>query len=494
MKNDELTKHLILNIGKDTLLYIPAWLFPALFGFIGLSIYTRVFSPTKYGDYSLIMVTIGIFGIFAYSWITSANLRFFTLYRNKNKSEIFFSTSFFTLIGTLIGSSILLAILTKLSFLPHDIANHLMLAIGVLIATSFFETLMTILRADRKPKNVSLFRSLSSGLCLASSLLLIYIFNLGISAILLGYLLTNSILSLVIILKFNFQKYIRFKYFSRKASKEFADYGIPLITTGLFAWILSLSDRYIIEYFRGSGEVGIYSATYQLASYPISLISSMIVMAAFPIIINTWEKNGENITKELISTVTRYYLLLAIPLLVGSIALSDEIILILGESFFLGHVILPWVCFGVLMSGMCIYVNKGLELKKKTRVLSFLVGIAGISNVAMNLLLVPRYGFYGAGVATGLAYLIYFISSVIVSKKYLKWTVKIYSVKNVLICSILMGIAVVMVKGYLSRSLLSLFLLISLGAVIYFAILILIGELKNEVKFAKNYLISGLFK
>jgi O-antigen/teichoic acid export membrane protein len=199
--------------------------------------------------------------------------------------------------------------------------------------------------------------------------------------------------------------------------------------------------------------VGIYSATYQLASYPISLISSMIVMAAFPIIINTWEKNGENITRELISKVTRYYLLLAIPLLAGSIALSDEIILILGASFFLGHTVLPWVCFGVLMLGLCVYVNKGLELKKKTRVLSFLVGIAGISNIAMNLLLVPRYGFYGAGVATGLACSIYFISSVIVSKKYLKWTVDISSVKNALIGSIVMGIAVVMVKWYLIRKL-----------------------------------------
>jgi O-antigen/teichoic acid export membrane protein len=206
MKNDESNQHLILSVGKDTLLYIPSKLLPALFGFIGLSIYTRVFSPGEYGDYTLIMATIGIFGIFAYSWINSANLRFFTRYKNENRSESFLSTSFFTLIGTLIGSSLLLAFLSKFSFLPHNIANYLMLAIGVLIATSFFETLMNILRADRKPKNVSLFRSLSSGLCLASSLLLIYIFNLGISAILLGYILTSSILSLVIILKFNFRQ------------------------------------------------------------------------------------------------------------------------------------------------------------------------------------------------------------------------------------------------------------------------------------------------
>ena len=53
MKNDESTKDPILNIGKDILIYIPAMLLPALFGFIGLSIYTRVFTPTEYGNYRL---------------------------------------------------------------------------------------------------------------------------------------------------------------------------------------------------------------------------------------------------------------------------------------------------------------------------------------------------------------------------------------------------------------------------------------------------------
>ena len=82
-------------------------------------------------------------------------------------------------------------------------------------------------------------------------------------------------------------------------------------------------------------------------------------MAAYPIIIDTWEKNGDEITRELISSVSRYYLLLAVPSMIGTIVLSKEIMLILGQSYYMGYSVVPWVSFGSLMLGLCFYSNKG---------------------------------------------------------------------------------------------------------------------------------------
>lgn len=490
MKEDD--NHLsksIKNVAKDTLFYVPFKLFSLLFAFIGLPIYTRVFTPIEYGNYALIIATTGFLGIFTYAWMNQSILRFFTSYKKNDKLNTFFSTSFFTSIGIVIVLSILLATLSKLSCLPQVIIQYITLIIGIIFTTALFETLMMILRADRNAKNVSLFGSISSGLYLIISLFLIYVFNFRISAILVAYILSNLILSTTIIIKFNYQKNIRYKYFSSKVLKGFIDYGIPLIATLLFSWILTLSDRYLIEYFRNSAEVGIYSATNQLAGYPVSLISSLILMAAYPIIIDTWEKNGDEITRELISSITRYYLLLAVPSLVGTIVLSKEIMLILGPSYYAGYSVVPWVSFGSLMLGLCFYSNKGFELKKNTKILSILVGITSILNIVLNLLLIPKYGFYGAGVATGLTYFIYFILSISVSKKYLKFTINGRSAKNIFTSSILMGLALMLVKEYLLESLLSLFLLICLGIIIYFLIIFLTREINNEIVFIKNHFI-----
>ena len=46
------------------------------------------------------------------------------------------------------------------------------------------------------------------------------------------------------------------------STKEMAKYSFSLVN--LPAWALSLSDRYVLEFFRGSQEVGIYSGKFKL--------------------------------------------------------------------------------------------------------------------------------------------------------------------------------------------------------------------------------------
>lgn len=282
------------------------------------------------------------------------------------------------------------------------------------------------------------------------------------------------------------------KNFSIETLNEFIGYGIPLIAALVFSWILVLSDRYLIEYFRGSYEVGLYSASYQLADYPIGLISSTIIMAAFPIILDTWEKKGDQVTTDLISNIMRYYLLFAIPTMIYIIILSKEFMLILGTSYSDGYVVLPWVCFGSLMMGLCVYINKGLELKKKTRILSFIVSVAAASNILLNLVLIPQYGFYGAGAATGVAYLIYFIVSICISRRYLKCRIPLKSTINFSFSSLIMGMSLLLFKGYLNESITSLILLTTLGVIVYTTSIFLSGEIKSEVIFVKLYLNSKI--
>lgn len=475
----------ILNIGKDTLIYIPSQLLPALFGFFSVSIYTRVFSPHEYGDYSLIMATISIIVLLAYSWLNQSNLRFFSAHKDNNLN-IFMSTSFFTLVASLLFSIIVITSVTKYFLNESIFSKYLFLSISVIISKAFFDSFITVLRANREKNSVSLGIIVSSGLSLATTLVLIHFFDIGISSILIGILLTNIVLVIILNFKFKYQKYIRIEYFSNNLLKEFIDYGFPIIITLLFSWILTLSDRYLISYFIGSEAVGIYSATYSLASYPMSLISSALVFAAFPIIINTWTHGTIEETKNLLSNVTRYYLLISIPAAIGIITLSRELIQIIGSSYSDGYSILPWICFGSFISGLCIYLNKGLELTNNTRILSIFIGIAGISNIIMNLLLIPQYSYYGAAVATAIAYIVYLILSIVISRKFLSWHVNIKSLINILLASLLMAITIFSVKIYITDSLLDILILIITGVIVYFSVLFLLKEIRNEITYIKN--------
>lgn len=491
MKEDNRNKNIIRNIGKDIFIYIPSMLLPVFFGFIALSVYTRLFTPEEYGDYALTMNTVSIFGIVSFGWLNQSNLRFYSKYKNTEFKK-YISTSYFSLIGTLILSISLIYIFTFGNLMPRSVGNHLGLVIAILISNSSLETLLSILRADRKAKMVSIIRVATSFLYLLISLIFIYIFNLGVSSLFLSIITGNLISSGIIISQHNFIKFVHVKEFSWDLFKEFYRYGVPVATILIFSWILMVSDQFILEYFKGNHEVGIYSATYNLASYPMSLVSTLIITAAFPIIIDTWENNFEDDTKTVISAIIRYYLIIAIPSLVGIIILSKEIMLILGSAYSSGYIALPWICFGSIIYGLCIYVNKGFELKKNTKILAFLVGIAGISNIIMNIFLIPKYGYYGAAVSTSISYLIYLIIGIYSSKKDINWTIVInfHSIKNVIIASLLMGITLIIIKENTISSFLNMVILICLGIGIYLLSLFTIKEINNEVAFFKNFLNS----
>lgn len=492
-ENNFTTENSLLNIARDTLIYLPSKLFPSLLGIISLSLYTRIFSAKEYGDYSLFISTTSILIIFTSSWINSSNLRFFSEYKNKNQLKLFYSTSFFLLIMVTFLISITTLAFSKLLLLPYFISERLFLFLAYLITITFFNTITAILRADRKTKLGSALTSLSSLSSLTISIFLIYFLNLGISAIIVGFVVTYLTLSSYSFFRQHYQVYISPKSFSKTVAKEFIQYGYPLISTLLFSWILMMSDRYMLAYFRGSYEVGIYSAIYQLADYPLSMVSSIILMSSFPIIIDTWKESSPQETSNLIALLTKYYLLLSVPMLYGMTALSSEFTQVLGQTYSTGHNVIPWIGFGSLMNGLCLYTNKGFELSKKTSILSYIIGIAGLINIILNFILIPKYGYYGAGVATTISYTTFYIISLNCSKKYLDLTMPVRSLLNIVICSSIMYFTLFEMKIYLKESVLNLVLLVIIGMFIYFITLLIIGEIKNETGYV-NKIVKRLLR
>jgi O-antigen/teichoic acid export membrane protein len=471
------------SFGKDTLLYVPYRVFPVLFGFIGLWLYTRIFSLSDYGIYSLLNITIGLLGILAYSWIDEANLRFYFPYKNENRLKTYFTTSFVLQAMALVVISVTLAALGYLSLLPSELVYYLELLVGAMIVLSFFETVMTFLQPERKVAEGSVYRMVSAVMYLAVSLIFIFVFNFGIASILLGYIVTNSLLTVVIMVRNNYFSYLDAGSFSVDTAKEFVIYGLPLVVQQLFYWVLVVSDRYIINFFRGSQEVGIYSAAYQLADYPISMFTSMMLIAAFPIILNVWEKKGEEFTKPIITGLMRYYLLFVIPAFVGVTLLSTDIMVILTDDYSAGFMIVPFVCLSKALYGVVWYLNIGMRLKKKTLMQAVLISIAGIIDIILNLWLVPSMGFVGAGISLGVSYTIYCLLTMVVSQRYLKWAMPWGSIKNILIATAVMGAVVLFFQQYMDRSILSLVVLVGVGSFAYLCVILVTGEVRKESEY-----------
>ncbi len=496
MENKQLVNGLIKSIGKDSIFYIPGKIIPALIGFIGLSIYTRAYTPIEYGNYALVTTTVSMFSIFSYIWLNNSNLRFYAVYRNNNELKQFFSTTLIALIASLIIVLLGFLALVSLSVISGVLSNFILIIVGLLISTAFTETLVTILRTDRQARFISFVRCFSSISNILITLTLIFVFHTGIISILLGQFIGDSAISIIIFVWFKFYRLLGFKYFSMPSLKEFFAYGAPFLITFSSIWVLSLSNRYIIEFFKGEYDVGIYSAASQLGTYPIDLIASMLAMAAFPVIINNWEKNGDDSTKVLVSNVVKYYMIISIPIFFGLFVLSKDFTLFLGDKYAAGSSIIPWVSLATICSGLMVYTCMGLQLKKKTFLMSSIVGVAAILNIIFNLILVPLYGFYGSAVSYAFAQLFYLAIAWAISQRYLSLRFPVATFIKCLGSAAVMCLAIILLKTFVfvNESLVALTIFVAAGGLMYFIALISMGEFKEELGYIKEFYMSNASK
>jgi O-antigen/teichoic acid export membrane protein len=94
--------------------------------------------------------------------------------------------------------------------------------------------------------------------------------------------------------------------------------------------------------------------------------------------------------------------------------------------------------------------------------------------------LIPYYGFIGAGISTMIAYFVAFVIADITSSKYLKWRPATKPVIKIIFASAMMGIIVYSISTLVAISLLNLILEILIGGIVYFLVLYMLRGVEKE--------------
>ncbi|GAG20573.1 unnamed protein product, partial [marine sediment metagenome] len=233
------------------------------------------------------------------------------------------------------------------------------------------------------------------------------------------------------------------KSISTPLLSEMARYGFPLVIGNLAAWILSLSDRYVLEFFRGSQEVGIYSASYSISEPSIMLLATLFALTSGSIVYNIWEKEGEKKSQEFVSKLTKYYLLVCIPAVVGLSALAKPLINTLtGQEYHGGYKIIPLVALGAFFLGLQQRFYAGVNFYKKTHFIMFSIVASGFLNLGLNFLLIPKYGYIAAAFTTLISYAFLLFLVIIVSRRFFIWQFPVKSLAKATCASSVMGVVV----------------------------------------------------
>ncbi|MDW8338174.1 MAG: oligosaccharide flippase family protein, partial [Thermoleophilia bacterium] len=187
----------------------------------------------------------------------------------------------------------------------------------------------------------------------------------------------------------------------RSLLREMNRFGIPLMPTALFLWTTNFSDRLFLVQLADVREVGLYSVGVRIASAIVLVLTAFRL--AWPAFAYSIEDDRE--ARRTYAFVLTYLVALTTWVATGLALLSPWIVDWLAAPAFetASRVVGPLAFSTVAFAGYVV-VAIGVGRAKRTQFNWVVTGAAAAVNVALNLLLIPRYGMMGAAVATIAAY------------------------------------------------------------------------------------------
>jgi len=469
----------IREIVKDLGYYIPARVVPALAGIAAVVIYTRLLTPEQYGLYILAITTISITSSITFEWLNRAIIRYFDEYRRRENVAEFYSTVGFSLIGISILVFFMWYVMIYLlaSRLPPELVILLKIGGLVLLTQAGYTIILALKRAGRESSKYALYSILNALSKLGIAVAFLYLLHLGPRGILWGMVISASSIALWELYRLYNKQLLHFSVCSRKLFKQLLSYGLPLTGVSMASLVLASADRYMIGYFLGAGSVGTYSASYNVSNMSVQFLASILMLAAYPVIIQNFERRDEDSTKRLLTKTTAMYIISIMPIAFGITALSKAVgSMFLGEGFQDAYRVIPWVAWGGFCFGLTQYIYKPFELKKKTKILVYLVLVAAIVNMILNLFFIPQFSILGAAYSTLISYVIYLLATWVSSRRILIWSFPAKSFVKSLVASLVMYAGLFFIQVRHPTNLASLALEVLMGATIYAIIMCVLRE------------------
>lgn len=458
----------------------------SLSSLIFIPIITKSFTTAKYGMWAQVNTTIALVPNIANLGLPYTMVRFLSAEKDKEKiKDSFYPMISLTFISTLIICSLFLIFGNAIA---NALFNGSMQVLYITTAISFFACmnlmLISFFRTFQQMKRYSLFLVLQSYIGVFVSIYLTYA-GYNIETVVLG-LLTGYV-AVFIMMAFLIVKYLGIGIGKWSNLKEQLAFALPTIPSNVSSWVVDSSDKYVIGILIGSVAVGCYSPGYALGSILLMFLSPFAVLlpAVLP---EHYEKGDMSEVDKYLSYSMKYYLLLTIPAAVGMSVLSKPLLYIITtpEIALGGYMVTPFVCLGAIFMGMYGITNNILILEKNTMILGKLWIIVAISNIVLNLLLVPYLNILGAAIATLICYILAFAVTAIASKKTMRLPFNIKELLRIVIAASIMGIAVYIMHPI---GIINVLISIVAGVIIYFAIIFILKAVTmKEIAIFKDLL------
>jgi len=484
----------IKALAKQTVWYGLSSMIGRFLFFILTPLHTLALGTSNYGNTTKLYSYLAIFQVFLMFGLETGFFRFSNKY--KEKFRIIYSTAFWFV---LLSASLFLFFTLQfdkslISFL--EIGKHSFL-FYITIFILFFDIINALpfakLRLENRPVKYALINVISIVISVLINIFFLWICRVAFNTnpdsffgslynpdhVLLYVFGANLVMSLIksILL---YREFLGLKItFSIRYFIEMFKYSFPILLVGLFGAFNDNVEKILIPELINAedpvSELGIYGANFKLSVLMVLFIQ-MFRYAAEPFFFsNAKDKNS----KTLYADVMKYFIIVGLIIFMGVTFYIDIFKYFIAEPFWAGLSIVPILLIAKLFYGIFFSLSVWYKVSDHTRFGAITAFIGFILTIVLNLLLIPKFGYFGSAIAMLTCYVVMVSLSYLFSIKYFKIP---YDFKRILFYFVLTSILYV-INSYIPEIHFLIQYIISGFLILVFIFVVYQKEFKNLIRY-----------
>jgi O-antigen/teichoic acid export membrane protein len=393
------------RLARHSAIYGIGGLVSRILATILLPLYTHYLPPRAYGQVEIVTAATAVLAIALQMGIASAFFRFYFDAKEAAAKLTVVRTSFwFTMAMSTVGLLLGLLFAGPISHwigLGHQPWLVRAGAVGLWAQTNY-QQLTALFRVEERSTAYAIASIANVLVTVAAMVVFVAVFHWGAVGLVAGNFTGTLVVYLGLLAYRTEQLGLEF---DRVLFRKMQKFGMPLVPSALALWMINFIDREFVSWYKGNGEVGVYSAAVRIAS-----VITFVLIAfrtAWPAFAYSIEDDRE--ARRTYSFVLTYLLAFASWAALALGALAPWWTELLTDPKYQraekGIALLAFA--GAIYAGYTVLAI-GSGRARRTQLNWVVSGVGAAVNVALNFWLVPRYGMVGAAISTLAAYVVLF--------------------------------------------------------------------------------------
>jgi O-antigen/teichoic acid export membrane protein len=411
---------------KNTLILTLGTFGSKLLVFLLLPLYTNCLLPSEYSSADLIANLANFLIPVFCCGVSEGVLRFSLKEKSKNgeagndRKAVFSASLCITLLGSLIAF-LFFPLIQKI----RGFESYGLLVVLYVISSNLHSIAAEYVRACERHALYSFQGVLNTVFVITLNLIFLPWLDLGVYGYVLSIILADALTTVFLVFRARLYRDFSVRTIRKSLLKDLLRFSLPLIPGTILWWIISVSDRYLLTWMSGGTVNGLYVVAAKVPTL-LTLLCT-VFLSAWKVSAVT-EDSGDSAAEkqrksEFYARVYQIYITVLFCAGAGIILFSKIFAKILfANEFYSAWQYIPVLTMGALLYNLSRFLGSIYFVNKRSGRSSLTAALAAVLNVALNLHLIPRYGAFGAAIATLVAYLAEYIVREVDTKREIRFT------------------------------------------------------------------------